>query len=327
MSNFLSTTEDLQLAGLSVDNDTEFAVIDPHLKDAEATYLKPVIGATLWDAAIAGLAEGTVAAKWTALLPYLQKPVAFQGYYRFFKIARGQLNHRGFARDRSEYSEAAPKYEIEEIKTELICQSDYALDQLIKFLEDNQDIYTEWVASDFYNQTGGIIIPTASIFDEYVKIGCSGRVFAKLKQYRARAERGLIRTICQDLFDLVNAEILGTMTAEVTALLPYLRAVVAYDTMARGIKMMNFNYLDTGIYLYSYSDGNISKSAISTMDAKMLAEQWAQDYADARTELIDFLKDNIEDYPAYSGSACYATQPTSLVVKYDNSIEKKHFGL
>ena len=327
MSNFLSTTDELQLAGLSVDNDTEFAVIDPHLKDAEVSYLKPVLGATLWDAAIAGLDEETVDSKWSDLLPYLQKPVAFQGYYRFFKISRGQLNHRGFARDRSEYSEAAPKWEIDEIKTELICQADYALDQLIKFLTENSDTYTEWVEADFYNQSGGVIIPTASIFDEFVKIGCSGRVFAKLKQYRARAERGLIRTICQELFDQVNTEILGTMTAEVTALLPYLRAVVAYDTMAKGIKMMNFNYLNTGIYLYSFSDGNISKSAISTQDAKMLADQWAQDYQEARVELIEFLKDNIEDYPEYSSSSCYATQPNSLVAKYDNSIEKKHFGL
>jgi hypothetical protein len=327
MSNFLTTVDELQAAGLSVDNDTEFSVINPHLVDAEVSYLNPILGSALWDAAIAGLAEPTLLDKWTVLLPYLQKPIAFQGYFRFFKISRGQLNHRGFSRDQSEYSQAAPKYEIDEIKTELICQADYALDQLIKFLGENQDIYTEWSRSDFYELNGGVIIPTASIFDKYVKIGCSGRAFAKLKQYRVMAERGLIRTICQELFDQVSTEINSIISPEVTALLPYLRAVVAYDAMSRGIKMMNFNYLDSGIYLFSFSDGNISKTAISTMDAKMLAGQWQQDYADARVELIEFLKDNITDYPAYSSSKCYASQPISMVVKYDNSIEKKHFGL
>lgn len=327
MSSFLSTIENLQDAGLSLDNDTDFDVIDPHLRDAEASFLKPILGAALFDAAISGLAEATPAAKWTALLPYLQKPVAFNGYYRFFKISRGQLNHRGFQRDRSEYSETAPKWEIDEIKTQLICQADFAIDQLIAYLEENASTYTEWESADFYAQNGGTIIPSATIFDQYIKIGCSGRVFAKLKQYRTRAERSLVRTICQDLYDKVVNEINGTMTAETTALLPYLRAVVAYDTMAKGIKMMNYNYTDTGIYVYSYNDGNISKDAISGAEVKTLAGEWEKDYLDARAELIDFLKDNLDDYPEYENSKCYETQPVSLVSRYENNITKKHWGL
>jgi hypothetical protein len=122
-------------------------------------------------------------------------------------------------------------------------------------------------------------------------------------------------------------EINGTMEAETTALLPYLRAVVAFDTMAKGIKMMNYNYLDTGIYVYSYSDGNITKTALTTNEVKTLSAEWEKDYLDARTELIDFLKDNLEDYPEYASSKCYETQPVSLVSRYDNQITKKHWGL
>lgn len=327
MNSFISSIENLQDAGLSLDNDTDFDVLDPHLKDAETTFLKPVLGAALYDAAIAGLSAPTPDSKWTDLLPYLQKPVAFNGYYRFFKISRGQLNHRGFQRDRSEYSETAPKWEIDEIKTQLICQGDYALDQLIAFLQENADTYTEWESADFYQQNGGVIITTAAIFDQYVKIGCSGRVFSKLKQYRTLSERALVRTICQALYDRVVVEISGTQTAEITALLPYLQAVVAFDTMAKGIKMMNYNYLDTGIYVYSYSDGNISKTALTGADVKMLSSEWEKDYFDARTELIDFLKDNIADYPEYASSKCYETQPSSLVSRYDNTITNKHWGL
>jgi len=44
-------------------------------------------------------------------------------------------------------------------------------------------------------------------------------------------------------------------------------------------------------------------------------------------ELIDFLKENIEDYPTYAASSCYATQPSTLISKYDNSIDNKHFGI
>lgn len=329
MSKFITDIANLQNAGLPVDFDTDLEVIDRHFIDSENEFLKPVLGTDLFDAAVTGLADETPAAKWTDLLPYLQAPVAYNGFYRFTRIPGGQLTHKGLKRNQSQYTTDAPKWEHDQLKDTLICGGDHRLDELIKFLQDNVDTYTEWKTSSFFDSSIGSIIPSAEVFDQYVKIGCSGRVFSKLAMYRRWAEKGLIRVICQPLYDRIIAEQKGEtpITPAIEDLMDYVRPLVAFDTMARGIKKLNFNYTDSGIYTYSYSDGTLTKTAISFTECKGLAEEWRRDYDEARADLLAFLDDNIDDYPEYANSDCYKDQADTLVVQYDNDITKKHFGL
>lgn len=331
MSIYIKDIEDLQDAGLPVDNDTDLDVIDRHFVDSENEFLKPVLGQVFFDLVKAGLEAAVIEVKWTALLPYLQSPVAYNGYYRFYRIPGGQLNHRGFHRDQSEYSVAAPKWEIDQLKDSLICKADHSLDALIQYLLDNVATYPEWKASSFFLNSIGSIIPNATIFNKYVQIGCSGRVFQKLGMYRKAAEKSLQRIICKPLYQRIINEITGAndleLTPEIEDLLDLVRPVVAYETMFRGIKRMTFNYTDTGIYTYSYSDGTLSKTSISMNDAIKLEAGWRSDWDEARVDLVSFLEEYIEDYPEYSGSECYASQPTTLIVKYNNAREHKHFGI
>src|SRR5690606_11343736 len=160
-----------------------------------------------------------------------------------------------------------------------------------------------------------------------VQIGCSGRVFQKLGMYRKAAERSLQRIICKPLYNRIIAELTGELSTEIEDLLAYVRPLVAYETMFRGIKKMGFNYTDSGIYTYSYTDGNLTKTSISVSDASRLEAGWKEDYSEARVTLLEFLSDNIDDYPEYKTSDCYEKKTISVAIRYDNSIEKKHFGL
>jgi hypothetical protein len=330
MSIYIKDIEELQNAGLPVDNDTDLDVIDRHFVDSENEFVKPVLGEVFFELVKVGLEAG-IEDKWTTLLPYLQSPVAYNGYYRFYRIPGGQLNHRGFHRDQSEYSQAAPKWEIDQLKDSLICKADHSLDALIQYLYDNLSVYPEWKESSFYTTSVGSIIPSATFFNRYVHIGCSGRVFQKLGMYRKAAEKSLIRIICTPLYQRLINEVTGKdnieLTREIEDLLDYVRPLVAYETMFRGIKRMGFNYTDTGIYTYSYSDGTLTKTAISMNDAIKLEMGWKADWNEAREDLIQFLQQNIDDYPEYRDSDCYMTQPSTLVSRYDNDIYKKHFGL
>ena len=329
MSIFIKNIEEIQEAGLPIDLNTDLEVLDRHLIDSENNFVKPVLGEGLFEAVKAGLEEATVLAKWTELLPYLQTPVAHNGYYRFFKFPGGQINHRGYHRDRSDHSEHAPKWEKDQLRETLICQADFALDLLIAFLEENKSTYPEWEASDYFKKNVGLIVPTASIFNQFVNISCSGRVFHSLFQFRIWAERSLVRLICKPMMERIQTELKSELgpSAEVLELIDYLRPVVVYDTMMRGIKKMNFTYTDNGIYSFTYNDGTLVKKSISMSEAKELAIEWERDYTDSRDEVISFLKQHIDDYPEYAESPCYLTEPKNLVVKYDNDILNKHFGI
>lgn len=319
----------MQAAGLPLDESTEFSVIEPHIKEAQINYIKPVLGKAFYDEIIAGLGETTPLAIWTELEPFIQIPLAFNAYYRFYKIPGGQLSHRGFMRDSVSHAEHAPKWEIDQLKDTLICKADYALDNLIKYLTDNADTYPTWKASEYYARNANLVIPTATIFNTYVNIGCSGRVFQKLIFERNKAERSVMRTICKPLFTRLQTELQDpeNLSPEIADLVEYLRPMVAYEAMASGIIMLHFHYTDQGIYLYSYNDGTLSKSAISAQEARNLATEWRNKYEQARTEVIEYLNDNIVDYPEYKNSPCYSDKPRTLVPRYDNDKHNKHFGI
>lgn len=325
MSLFIKNIEDLQNAGLPVDSDTDLDVIDRHFIDSEEEFVKPVMGPVLFEA----VKENLTDERFEPLLPYLQAPVAYNGYYRFNRIPGGQLNHMGFHRSNDQYTEHAPKWELDALKETLICKADHALDALIRFLQENITEYTEWREAPFFKSSIGAIIPTADIFNQWVQIGCSGRVFNKLGLYRRWAEKSVMRIICKPLYDKMIAELTDEEGAspEILELLEYVRPMVAFETMFRGIKKMTFNYTDSGIYTYSYSDGTLSKTSISMTDAARLETGWRMDWEEARENLLAFLADNLDEYPDYRDSPCYKNKSIGPVVRYDNSIEKKHFGL
>src|SRR5690606_3676226 len=106
--------------------------------------------------------------------------------------------------------EHAPKWELDQLKDTLICKADQALDALIKYLQDNIETYSEWRDSPFFKNSIGSIIPTADIFNTWVQIGCSGRVFSKLSLYRRWAEKSVMRIICKPMYDRINTEITST---------------------------------------------------------------------------------------------------------------------
>lgn len=329
MSDFITDIDQIQAAGLPLDESTEFEVLAPHIRESELHFVKPVLGDAFYLQIKTELEEETPAQIYIDLLPLLQAPIAFNSYYRFYKIPGGQISHRGFQRDSVSHSEHAPKWEIDQLKESLICKADFALDVLINFLTDNSDTYPVWLESEYAKKNKGLIVPTASIFNQFVNISCSGRTFQKLLFERLRAERNIRKVVCTPMFERIQAELKGELpfTEEVTALLDYLRPMVVYDTMATGILMTHFHYTDQGIYLYSYNDGTLSKTAITPMEARNLANTWKEKYEEARVEAIEFLNTNITDYPEYQNSPCYSTEPRTLIPRYDNDITKKHFGI
>lgn len=329
MTLLLKNIDQMQAAGLPLDESTEFEVLEPHIKESQRDYLNPVLGKDFYDDILTNLALASPDARWTDLEPFLQVPLAFNAYYRFYKIPGGQLSHRGFMRDAVTHSEHAPKWEIDQLKDTLICKADYGLDNLIKYLTENAETYPEWKDSDYFAKNANLVIPTASIFNTYINIGCSGRVFQKLLFERQRAERSVKRVICEPLFKRLREELEDpeNISPEIVDLIDYLRPMVAYETMASGILMLHFHYTDQGIYLYSYSDGTLSKTAISPTEARNLANDWRNKYEEARIEVIEFLNNNLADYPEYRDSPCYSAKPRTLISRYDNAKSNKHFGI
>jgi len=328
MSTILTTIAQFQTAGLDLDKNSKIEIFTPHIDSSEINYLLPVLGRTFYDALIADIA-GTPSAETTALLPYLRKPLAWNAYYLFFRKPVGSLSHSGFFKKTFEHSQAPSKWEIDLLKEELICNSDKALDELVAFLRENIADYPTWESSEYFSKNSTLIISGPQPFDLYVKIGCSSRVFQRLLFFREIAERNVKKTICPDFYQVVIDQISGAevLTAEITALLPYLQSMIAFDTMSKAIMQVPFYRYGADVMTWTYSDGTLTKHSLTVTEAREMSAMYENLYKDARNELIGFLNDNIADYPAYADSACYSLTPRTLEVRYDNDPIKKHFGI
>jgi len=329
MSTILTTIAQMQAAGLDLDKNTKIEVLNPHIDAAEKNFLLPVLGQAFYEELIADLEETTPSDTTIALLPYLQKPLAWNAYYLFFKKPVGSLSHSGFYKKTFDHSQPPAKWEIDQLKEELICTADKALDELAAFLRENIEDYPTWEDSDYFSKNSILLLPTASQFDKYVKIGCSSRVFQRLLFFREQAERNIKKTICPDFYQVVIDQVSGEeeITAPITALIPYLQAVIAFDTMRKAILQIPFYRYGADVLTWTYADGTLTKSGITLTEAREISAMYDSLYEDARNELLAFLNDNIANYPEYESSSCYSTEPRTLVVKYENDPLKKHFGI
>lgn len=327
--SLVTTIDQLQAAGLTLDENSDITVLQPHLDSAEKNFLLPILGKEFYDEIIEELEAGTPDPQWQALLPYLQKPIAWNGFYLFFKKPVGNLSHSGFFKNRFEHTEAPAKWEIDQIKDDLICNADLALDELIAFLREKSTDYPTWGDSEYFASNAGRIITTPAQFNQYVNIGCSGRVFQRLLYYRNIAERNIGKSVCNALHLRIQNELAGdpAITPAITALLDYLRPVVAFETMKLSIVMIPFFQYNGGLYSWTYADGTLTKTALTGQQTREMAAQYAEQYEHARDELLAFLKRNIEDYPEYAASDCYASGQKTLIVQYPNDYTKKHWGL
>ena len=329
MSSFLTTIAQMQAAGLDLDKNSKIDVLQPHINASERNFLHPVLGKALFDALADDLEEDTPTAETTAILPYLQKPVAWNAYYLFFRKPVGSLSHSGFYKKTFEHGQTPAKWEIDQLKEELICSADKALDELVDFLRENIADYSLWEESDYFAKNKTLIVQDAAQFDLYVKIGCSSRVFQRMLYFREQAERNLKRTICGDLYQRILDEISGaeTLTEPVKALFAYIRPMISYEAMSKAIMQVPFWRFGADVMSWTYSDGTLSKSGLSSAEAREIAGMYRELYEDSRNELISYLAANLEDFPEYADSECNIAGPRTLVVRYENSIEKKHFGI
>jgi hypothetical protein len=227
---------------------------------------------------------------------------------------------------------APSKWRDDNAKAELIKRGDRALDDLLDILFENIADFPEWESTKYHTYRTTLIISKASVFDDYVPICKSSRVFMRLLPDIKKANRLLEGIVCATTFEWVTSYLQDEITDEaelqaLDTLMPYLQAVVAYETIVRAIPRFNFFMTPDGIVFYSINDSTFTKSAVSSMDKKELSRSYAERLTEARSELLAFLNANPEDYPIYAASPCAGQRITSKpYYAYPNLQTNKHFA-
>jgi hypothetical protein len=328
MSAFVKNIADIQ-TGVKVEADTYFEAVDPYLIDSENEYIRPYLGDELFDAV---QDEAYDAAKLAKILPSIKIAVSCFAFYHIIQEGSLKLNEHGAVQATGDMKTAPSKWRDDNAKAELIKRGDRAVDALLDILLENIEDFPEWENTKYHTYRTTLIISKALDFDEHVPICRSSRVFMRLLPDIRKANRLIEGIVCADTFDWVTRFLKGEITneAELSALeslMPYLQAVVAYETIVRAIPRFNFFITMDGILFYTITDSTFTKASASMLEKKELTALYSKRLEEARSELVAFLNSNPDDYHLYAASPCSGQRITSKpYYAYPNLKTNKHFA-
>lgn len=128
---------------------------------------------------------------------------------------------------------------------------------------------------------------------------------SRLKQYFGiEQDKSLRAVLCKDLYDAIIDDLAqggeSYLSAEYEALLPYIKDFLIFKTMVR--YYANANIKSTPAGMRTHTD-TISAEA-NAAQMRSLIEQAQSDAEFYHDELLNFLENNVTDYPLWQASRC-----------------------
>lgn len=300
--------------------------LKPFIEPVEQKYLVKVIGQAQYDI-INDYAKSTVYDDdKDALLKLCMPPVVFLSVLEGFDFLNVEFSDSGFHRNESDTKKNLYGYQERNIKAFLKNSGFNALENLLKFLEDNIDTYQEWADSDECTNAYDSLIRNATEFTKFwVQLKGSAIVFRQLKSAMQRAEDFQIRavvgnTLIDTIKELIkDREIDNAENAKYKLLLPYIQKPLAYFTIYEGADELGAKLTDKGLYFEDVSNSTDNISETSPADKVAIIKEQAYNNGKRYiTSLTDYLKAHSTDF---------ATEytPISTVIEVADQTNKKTY--
>ena len=231
---------------VSVTSDLEYSTLKPGLRLGQ-DFLARYVGGTL----LAELAGSNLSADQTALLPYVQAPIAALALLKFANAGNVRLTDMGAMRTVTGDSKDAFEWQLDRAVTELKTQAFDGIESLLQQLEERKDLFPSYTASTAYLQETGQLIRTAELFSRYYAIGNSRLIFQTLLPSMRTAELAVRKVLGTALIGLFMAP---AMTAEEALQVDAARRAVVYLTIARALRERLVAISDAGVQVNGISN-------------------------------------------------------------------------
>lgn len=274
------------------------AAILPYIPDAEQKYIKPYLGKTLFaaiDAYVAGDATGDE--EYDTLLPYIERALSRFTLFLASPFLDINLGETGFTTANTSSNVPASKERVKKYDTGLEKLAWENIETMLKFLEENQDDYPLWVASDAYTYATGNFIHTAQEFDNYAPFPVNRLIFYHLKAQMNNIEKFHIETIISEaLADEIRGEIIDEdISVANQKIIDYIKSAVVYLTLVDMSKIDKSESINEHIFNFK---------SLDTEELKSRGNYYIM-------EIQKILDDAPDDYPLYKASDLYNEDKTS----------------
>ena len=274
------------------------------LHDAARDHLVPWLGRAQWDALVDAVENDDASTEENALLPYVRRPLAHLTMHEYSKVGGIQFGEAGIFRTESETHKAAYKYQENQYRDYMLEKGWEAIEEMLAFLEANEEDYNPWYASTAYERNKSLLINTAADFRESYSAYVGRYTFELLRPLIEDLEAFAIRPLLGDgQLDAIKAAILAkNLTAAQSALLKVLQKAVANFTMREGMKRLLVRIEGTKVVqserLEPQSYEKAAPPSANALSLPLLQQDaWGNRYI---SYILKHLTDHIEDFPLFA---------------------------
>lgn len=323
---------------IPIDANTNLATMQPYIEEAERLYIMPLLGQAFYDEITAALDAGPLDEDDTAVLPYIQRPLAYYAQLLAIPHLASTFGELGIRQHRGEDSDPAPRWLQEKLQFQALRSGDTHAEELLTFLEEKAtaDKYGAWYNSDANTRNLGYIVRTAQIASRHIDIGDSRRIFMRIRTNIREIEKRIIPKLIgsaqySDLVNKLKANSIAAGSPE-EQLIALLEPIICKRALYLRLPFLRFTMGDQGIFLFSPGVSEInSAQLISDADIKIMRHQLIDGelgYLRDEEELRQYLLEKIEDYPLVKASGVYTAQPDpGPTWRPDNNEGNKYFAV
>lgn len=258
------TTVELQKY-LSVSVSVQFDTVKPVIEIVEREYLKPVIGAEMYDELDEYYDNGSpttteVQEAMKKLQELAQSAVAHLAYWYGFDRLNTTIGEDGFRRVESDKIRGLYKYQEDNLRMYFKNTGFNGLDSTLEYLDEDKEHFAEFHNSDAGKELKGMFIPGTEVFNKIYFIGSSRLTFMRLKPYMQVIEDLQIKQILGEAnYNLVKEEMVKETPADkVKTILPMIRRPIAYLSTAMLMEESGAELGDKGLFFEGRTANNIN---------------------------------------------------------------------
>lgn len=317
----LQTTSNLKKY-IAIGESFVFDDFQPYINKAVLKFTKRYVGDLHTE--LQNVATGTNASIKNEAREHLRNALANFSWFLYMPLAQLQIDSAGITIATNENRKSAEWWHIKDLRRELLQSGHDAMDELLKVLEGNPTIFTDYT-SNYSTINNELIVNNATLFSKYYFINESRQTYLALQPTIRLVEDQYIKTsFCPELFLALKTNATGKLK-EVQEIVQ--KAIVSF-TVAKVAHIGLFVLDDKGLRIdfENFIDGR-RENPISGKSVDQL-EKLATDLLNNGTNYMkqakEIIEANILDFNQCADPLLKANQFTGNSFTYDT---KGIFGL
>jgi len=318
MSVLITTFAQLQSVIPTIIGNGDIELYTTYLNDAEDYLANEIVGADLFtDLQETHSGSDNTESKWDKALDLCRNIVALKAYHIAIPFLDLIQTQNGFAVASNSNQAPASKERVKALREGVQNRLNDAIEGLLKFMDDNLDLFTVWSEAPSFTQRYDLLIHSARDFQKYININSSHRFYlAVIPLIDYVEDLHIIPSFSADLIDQIKDEIIeDALTDANEIILKDIKNAVVNLTMAEAIGRLAAQVDPDGVKL-NYSMGETSISDVNRN--KALSDRYEQQGFFYLRKAIQYMLGHLTDFSAYTSSDVYVDQ-TAGYAGYTNS--------